>query len=308
MFARVVSSRRVRTTRVPEPISEETSMRALPAAQLFAAIITVSVLSAAAVGHRGSEASISEPAASVPSEALSAQPPQVRSRFTGADSDVPHSFYFTRAAYGRGGGFGFRGPRWQVDYPDADVWIAGVLNRLTGIDVSPWENPVLLDDPDLRRFPFVYAVEVGYMSLAPSEEQGLRDYLLAGGFLFADDFWGTYEWQNFEYQMRQVLPEYEIVEIPLDHPVFSSFYQIDEIIQVPNVGQGIRGGPTHEQDGFVPYCLGIFDEHGRLMVVINYNTDLGDAWEWAEDPRYPLTYSTYAYQMAANFIVYAMTH
>jgi len=304
MFARVVSSGRVRD---PEPISEETSMKALPATQLFAAIITVSVVSAAAVGSRGGEASISEPAASVPSEASSAQLPQVRSRFTGADSDV-HSFYFTRAAYGSGGGFGFRGARWQVDYPDADIWIAGVLSRLTGIDVYPWDNAVQLDDPNLRRFPFLYAVEVGYMSLAPEEIQGLRDYLLAGGFLFADDFWGTYEWQNFEYEIRQVLPEYEIVEIPRDHAVFSSFYRIEEIIQVPNIDNGVRGVQTHEQDGYVPYCLGIFDEHGRLMVVINYNTDLGDAWEHAEDSRYPLPYSTYAYQMAANFIVYAMTH
>jgi hypothetical protein len=220
--------------------------------------------------------------------------------------DAPHNFYFTRAIYSSGG---FRGSSWAVDYPQADLWIISVLRRLTGIDIYPSDNIVELTDPDLRRFPFLYAVEVGQMGLSPAEIQGLRDYLLAGGFLFADDFWGTREWQYFEYNIRQVLPEYEIVEIPMDHPIFSTYYAIDEIIQVPNVDNGRRGGRTDEGDNSeVPYCLGIFDEEGRLMVAIHFNTDLGDAWEWAELPDYPLPYSTYAYQVAANFIIYAMTH
>lgn len=221
-------------------------------------------------------------------------------------SEGVHSFYFTRANYGGGGGF--RGSRWSVDYPKADQQFLAVLRRLTGIDAYPRENVIRFDDPHLRRFPFIYAVEVGSMGLSSGEVDGLRDYLLAGGFLFVDDFWGSFEWQNFEREIRRVLPEYEIVDIPLDHEVFSTFYQIDEVIQVPNVDQGMMGGPTHERDGYVPRCLGIFDEKGRLMVVINWNTDLGDAWEWAEQARYPLEYSTYAYQMGANFIVYAMTH
>jgi hypothetical protein len=217
-----------------------------------------------------------------------------------------HSFYFTRLAYGGGGNF--RGSRWSVDYPQADLWIINVLDRLTGIDVSPNYNVVQLDDPELRRFPFIYALEVGSMGLSPVEIQGLRDYLLAGGFLMIDDFWGSWEWENFEYEIRQVLPEYEIVELPLDHEIFSSYYQVDEIVQVPAIGNGVTYGSTHEQDGYVPRCLGIFDDEGRLMVVINWNTDLGDAWEHAENPIYPLHFSTYAYQMAANFIIYAMTH
>jgi hypothetical protein len=217
----------------------------------------------------------------------------------------PSNFYFARVMYGGGGGF--RGSRWATDFPEADQWIVGVLSRLTYIDAFPREYTVRLDDPNLRRYPFIYAVEVGSMGLSPAEVQGLRDYLLAGGFLFVDDFWGTNQWWTFEREIRRVLPEFEIVQIPMDHPVFSTFYEIEEIIQVPVVDQGIRGGPTHEQDGYVPYCLGIFDDRGRLMVVINWNTDLGDAWEHAEDPRYPLRYSTFAYQMAANFIVYAMS-
>jgi hypothetical protein len=241
-------------------------------------------------------------------------PPQLRlpadrSRAPAASERQVHNFYFTRAVYSGWGGGGFGWGSWSVDYPTADRWIVSVLNRLTGVDVYPLENPVRLDDPELGRFPFLYALEVGRMSLREEEVEGLRKYLLAGGFLVIDDFWGASEWYNFEREMSRVVPEFEIVELPLDHPIFSTFYQIEEIIQVPNVGQGIRGGPTHEngETGRVPRVRGIFDDEGRLMVIINWNTDLGDAWEWAEDPAYPLQYSTYAYQMAANFIVYAMT-
>lgn len=224
--------------------------------------------------------------------------------FTGLQAqDLEHSLYFTRLQYGSGG----RGGGWATDWPTADRTIISVLGRLTNVDISPRENSVRADADELRRFPFIYAVEVGGMNLRESEVEALRNYLLAGGFLVVDDFWGSQEWARFEAQIRRVLPEYDIVEIPLDHPIFSTVYEVEEIVQVPVVDQGIRGGPTHERDGYVPYCLGIFDEKGRLMVVINWNTDLGDAWEHAEHPRYPLEYSTYAYRMGANFIFYAMT-
>lgn len=224
------------------------------------------------------------------------------------DSLGKYEFYFTRSMYSgyrrgwRGGG------SWAVDFPRADrIFLIG-LKRMTLIDSYGMENPVALDDPALRRFPFLYALEVGYMGLTPSEVQGLRDYLLAGGFLFVDDFWGTYEWANFESEIARVLPEYPIEELPLDHPVFSTVYDIDSIVQVPNVGRGRTGGPTWEQDGYIPRVRAIFDENDRLLVAIHWNTDLGDAWEWADDPYYPLKYSNYAWQVAINFIVYAMTH
>lgn len=232
-----------------------------------------------------------------------------------APGDPPvHSFYFSRAMYSGGGGVWGRrrGGSWATDYPKADQQFLTVLRRLTNIDAFPADNAIRLDDPNLRRFPFLYAVEVGNMSLTDMEVKGLRDYLLAGGFLMADDFWGTYEWQQFEGEMMRVLPEYPIVDIPADHEIFRAFYDVAEIIQVPNVDNGRRhfrsGSPTHEQDGYVPRCRGIFDDRGRLLVVINWNTDIGDAWEWAEQPDYPLKFSTYAYQMGANFIAYAMSH
>jgi hypothetical protein len=224
------------------------------------------------------------------------------------ERDVPagRDFYFTRAVY-----TGYRRPyftSWAIDFPKADRQFLIGLRRLTNIDAYEMENPVSLDDPDIRKYPFVYALEVGYMALTEPEVIGLREYLLAGGFLVVDDFWGTYEWRNFEAEMQRVLPGYPIVDLPLDHPLLSAFYEIGEIVQVPNVQQGALGGPTWEKDGYEPALKGIVDEKGRLMVVINWNTDLGDAWEWAENPYYPLKYSNYAYQIGINMIVYGMSH
>jgi hypothetical protein len=220
---------------------------------------------------------------------------------------APHELYFTRAAYS---GMLSRGyPTWQVDFPKADIqFLIGLRRLVPRLDAYPYDNPILLDDPDISRYPFLYAVEVGYMRLSDAETEGLRRYLLAGGFLVVDDFWGTREWSNWAAQLARILPEHSIVDIPLDHPIFHCFYDVDEVVQVPNVGQGRSGGPTWERDGFEPMVRGVFDEKGRLMVVINWNSDLGDAWEWAEDPFYPLRFSTYAYQMGVNFIVYAMSH
>jgi hypothetical protein len=225
--------------------------------------------------------------------------------------DPGREFYFTRAVYTTG----FRRGRWEryfeswsVDFPKADRQFLIGLRRLTNIDAYEMENPVRLDDPNLRNFPFLYMLEVGYMSMTDEEVAGLREFLLAGGFLLVDDFWGTLEWWNFEEEMKRVLPEHRIVDIPVDHPLMSVFYDIDELVQVPNVGQGRSGGPTWERDGYRPALRGVYDEKGRLMVAINWNTDLGDAWEWAEDPFYPLRFSNFAYQMGVNSIVYAMSH
>ncbi len=217
-----------------------------------------------------------------------------------------HEFYFTRAAYSSGG-FGRRRASWATDYPKADRQFLTVLRRLTNLDAFESENAVLLTNPRLRDYPFLYALEVGYMALSPAEIQGLREYLMAGGFLVIDDFWGTREWLQFEYQMSLVFPERTIVDLDMEHPVFNTFYEIEEILQVPAYGR-FQWGTTSEQDGYVPYVKGIFDDEGRLMVLINWNTDMGDAWEWAEQPNYPLQFSTFAYQMGVNMIVYAMSH
>ncbi len=276
------------------------------------------------------------PAFGTPGEAVSAQETPTRIRrprldeiespaSAGDASYGRHEFYWTRAAYtdvfGQyAGGSGSRGRRWRgrpfwtTDYPKADRQFLVVLKRMIRLNVYGAEHPVGLADPALRRYPVIYAVEVGHMDLTQDEVHGLRDYLNAGGFLIVDDFWGPREWDQFEYNMRRVLPGRPIVELPRHHPIFSAYYQIDSTIQVPNVGnaeaitRGYPGAHTWEHGGYVPHVRGILDDKGRLMVVINFNTDLGDAWEWAEDPMYPLRYSTYACEMAANMIVYGMSH
>ena len=212
-------------------------------------------------------------------------------------------FFFTRAVYNSG----YRWSSWATDYPKADRQFLIILERLIDLDAYEAENAVRLDDPNVRRFPFLYALEVGDMYMSEAEAEGLRDYLLAGGFLMIDDFWGTWEWANFESEIRRVLPEHPIVDIPLDHPIFNTVYNIEEIVQVPSIGNA-QGGPTWERDGYEPQVKGIFDDDGRLMVIINWNTDIGDAWEWAESPYYPLRYSTYAIEITINIIVYAMSH
>ena len=181
------------------------------------------------------------------------------------------------------------------------------VNTLVDMSASEHENPVRLDDPELRRFPFLYMLEIEGMSLTPPEVEGLRNYLRAGGFLVVDDFWGAYAFANLEQEMRRVLPEHSIVEIPPDHPIFNTVYRIEEVIQVPAMGN-YYGGRTWERDGYEAFARGIFDDRGRLMVVINGNTDLGDAWEWFERPEYPLQFSSFAVQMGVNFIVYSMSH
>ena len=224
---------------------------------------------------------------------------------TGPGEDAGHEFYFTRGIYGGDGGEDW-GPRWAIDFPEADEHFLVALRRLTVIDASNDHNAIAIEDPKLRDYPFLYILEVGSLSLSDRQASALRDYLLAGGFMVVDDFWGSWAWENFEYQMALVFPDRSIVEVPMDHPVFHAFYDIEEIIQVPNVHQ--TTGPTWEYDGKVPHARGIFDDKGRLMVLINWNTDLGDAWEWADNPGYPLRYSTYAFEIGINFVIYGMSH
>lgn len=222
----------------------------------------------------------------------------------------PREFHFTRGIYSSGGG-GFYGRRgrgrgaWCTDHPKAEEQFLGVLDRLTGIDAHPWGNAISLTDPDLRRHPILYMLEVGYMNMTEAEVEGLRNYLMAGGFLIIDDFWGSQEWYNFQEEMRRVFPEYAIMELPSDHQVYRTYYQVDTVLQVPAVGNVYR---ISERDGYVAQNFGIFDDEGRLMVAINWNTDLGDAWEWMEQPHYPLRFSTYAYQMGVNYIIYGMSN
>jgi len=230
----------------------------------------------------------------------------------GAEPLPKHEFYFTRGIYSDEFGLGDeQGGSWSIDYPRADRHFLFALDRLSTIDSSPDENAIKLTDPELRSLPFIYALEVGAMQLEQSEVDALRDYLLAGGFLFIDDFWGSWAWENLVEQMALVFPDREIIDIPPTHSIFNLVYDIEEIKQVPNLRNGIAfnsTGITHENDGRQAHVRGILDDNGRLVVLINWNTDLGDAWEWADHPDYPSHFSTYAFKLGVNVVIYAMTH
>jgi len=215
------------------------------------------------------------------------------------------SFTFVRLVYSGGG---WRGGSWATDYPKADIQFLYAVRKLTDLNfISPDYKALTLLDDTVFDFPFLYAVEVGRMRLSDEEALRLREYLLRGGFLMVDDFHGEYEWRSFYGQIKRVLPEYEPEDLPRTHPLFHCYFDIDHLEQVPGI-QFLYSGRTWEKGGRQARYMGISDEKGRLMVTINYNVDLGDAWEWAEVQEYPRRYANLAFQLGVNTIIYAMTH
>ena len=218
-----------------------------------------------------------------------------------------HDYTFVRLMYnGRIPGYL---KNWYTDYPTGDRNLVDILRRITRMDVSGESRVVPIHHPDLFNYPMIYSGEAGQMVFDDSDATVLREYLTRGGFWMVDDFWGTFEWRNFEQTMKKVFPDRQIVDLPLSHPIFHVFYDIEEKMQVPNIGYAYNPGtPTWEQDGYEPYVRGILDENGRLLVFINHNTDLMDASEWADDPLYPQRFSTYSYKIFTNAVVYALSH
>jgi hypothetical protein len=211
---------------------------------------------------------------------------------------------FVRLAYR---GYSGYGSSYTIDYPEAEYFLREGVNRLTRAETG---SPQMLtpDDPDLMNYPWLYAVEVGRWYLDEYDADSLREYLLRGGFLMVDDFHGTNEWLIFEDSMKRVFPERPIVEIPDNDPLMSIVYDLDKSIQIPGV-QFVNSGRTWEDASYTaPHWRGIYDDDNRLMVAINYNMDLGDAWEHANNPQYPEPMTGLAIRFAVNYVIYAMTH
>ena len=221
------------------------------------------------------------------------------------DDVLTDEFVFARLVYN--GIQPYYMKNWYTDWPMADRHLIAGVQRLSNVRIASYERVVALNDPDLYKYPFLYTSEPGQIVLSSADAAIMREYLERGGLWVVDDFWGSYEWGNFQRQLRKVFPHAEIRDIPPNHPIFHCFYEIDDLVQVPSL-DFINTGVVVEQDGFEPYLKGIWDnESGRLMVVINHNTDLGDAYEHADHPLYPNAFSGFAYRMAVNFIVYALT-
>lgn len=215
------------------------------------------------------------------------------------------------ATSARAGSRGIIQPMWGVDYPLAEAHFLPALKRYTQIDVADDSRHIALTDERLFQYPFLWIQQPGYWNPTREEIEQLREYLLRGGFLMLDDFHGEYEWQNFEGYIKEVLPEYEIVDIPKDDGVMQIFFTIDQRTQIPgdrHLRRRFGGGDVAVQMEGPPHWRGIYDDSGRLIVVANHNMDIGDAWEHADDPGYPLPMTAFAYQLGVNYVIYAMTH
>jgi hypothetical protein len=225
------------------------------------------------------------------------------------------SFTFARIKYsapGRGQGTG-RGT-WATDYPEADLNFTRQLQKVTGLKCDTNGIVLELTDPKLRQQPFIYITEGGRMELQPEEVKSLRAYLLGGGFLMVDDFWGEAEWESLAGELRRAFPDRQPIDLPLSHEIFRSCYEIRAKPQVPNVQLGINSqynGITWERtDAREPHYRGLFDDNGRLMAIFCHNTDLADGWEreGVNEYYYREFSLKKAYPMGINIVVYALTH
>ena len=222
-------------------------------------------------------------------------------------------FTFVRIKYeswGRGG--------WFIDYRDSELNFSLRLQQLTTLKVNPEPIVLELTDPQLFDYPFIYIIEPGSLMFNPEEVVALRRYLLNGGFLMVDDFWGDEQYENFHSQIRRVFPDREPAEVPLEHEIFHCVYDLKEKPQLPSIGHAQWGRSTGEiwertpdgSDNSIPHYRAIRDDAGRIMVFICHNTDLGDGWEQeGVDPWYFEEFSVKkAYPLGINIVTYAMTH
>ena len=216
-------------------------------------------------------------------------------------------FSFVRLTYDQSfSSFGRREP-WRTDWPEAETHFLKGISRLSVVESAAEARNIRLTDEAIFNYPWLYAVDVGKWSLTDEEATNLREYLLRGGFMMVDDFHGSYEWEIFQTHLRKAFPDRPIVEIPEDDALMSVLFDVDKSIQIPGV-RAFNSGQTWEQDGYNPHWRGVYDDNGRLMLAINFNMDLGDAWEHADDPGYPEPMTSLAYRFAVNYVIYAMTH
>ncbi len=246
--------------------------------------------------------------------------------FEGEDADAPlppdwnvpaelviGRLMYPSAGYGFFGGGDWRqgGTGWTDDYPRGDRTLVKMMRRFTRINVRSVEQPVNLDDgDDVDYWPFLLVGLAQSWNLSDAQVANLREYLNRGGFLFCDSFYGTGNWEAFAAGLRRIFPDRPIEDLTDDHPIFHTLYDLPNMtkVQIPNMNSLMAGGPGWMADGRVPRWRGVSDETGRLMILIAFNNDVMDAWQWADDPRYPADKANLALRLGANVVVYAMTH
>lgn len=226
-----------------------------------------------------------------------------------SDGNEKTEFAFARLRYmpKRNGYWGRGGGAWSTDYPKADRQFAQGLRRLTRLHTRSVEQVIEPDSDDMYNYPWIYATEVGRWDFTERHAARLREYLLKGGFMMTDDFHGTFEWAVFVEGMQKIFPDRPINDLQNADEIFHVIYDLDERFQIPGI-QMFYTGQIWENDGIEPRWRGITDDKGRIIVAICHNMDIGDAWEWADHPRYPEKYASLAYRIGVNYIIYSMTH
>ncbi|MSR06573.1 MAG: DUF4159 domain-containing protein [Gemmatimonadetes bacterium] len=234
------------------------------------------------------------------------------------DTLFDRGFVFCRLMYDRDryerGGIG-----WETDYPYAELNFMSRVAELTTAVVS-FEEPerpthfvVRATDEALFRCPFIMASDTGTMHLSDAEVDGLRKYLLKGGFFWVDDFWGTAAWMQFSEEIGRVLPprEFPIVDIPLSDPIFQTPYVLPKMPQITSLQNWLRTGQTSERgaDSEFPHLRAIRDHAGRVMVLMTHNTDVGDAWEREGDEyEFFFKFAHDGYALGINALIYMLAH
>jgi hypothetical protein len=196
--------------------------------------------------------------------------------------------------------------RWGIDANKGDRLFIGIVRRLTRIDVEPVETIIDVDNDEIFKLPFLFAVSVGDWQLTPSQAARLGEYLRRGGFLMVDDFHNDREWAIFMDGIRQMGLDGQVEEMADSAEPFHVLFNLTERVRVP--GANVVHGSGIERGGTVPHWRGMMDSRGRMMVAITFNQDIGDGWEFADVPDYPERMSSQAIRLGMNYVVYAMTH
>lgn len=226
-------------------------------------------------------------------------------------------FTFARLRFDTDTGYWLGGGRqWDDDTPEADLNVTYRLYQVTSLKVRPGLNFIDITTKELQKYPFVYLASAGRLVLTDAEVRDLRAYLLNGGFLMADDFWGDEQWNHFYGQIKRIFPDREPVELPLSHPIFHTVFNFKQEPQMPSVGAFFRFGNSYDPGwpysvkGHRPHYYALYDSKNRMMAIICHNNHFGDGWEHeSDDESYFRTFSEpMAYPMFINILEYAMTH
>jgi hypothetical protein len=203
---------------------------------------------------------------------------------------VPNIAYFF-------GPLGDEGPPWSHDWEESEQHLMKIMSEVTKLDANPGGHIISFESDECFKYPIAYFCEMGFLNLSDKEAHNMSEYLLRGGFLIVDDFRGPRALQNFQYQMKRVFPNRALEEVPRTDPVWTCFYDISKLMIQPPYSRFLT-----------PQYFGIRDDKGRLMMMVNYNNDISDYWQWSNDPFMPIEQSNEAYKYGVNYIMYALSH